>query len=45
VADFLQVLDAERAQPETEDRLVQAETRSAVALVALYRSMAGGWPM
>jgi multidrug efflux system outer membrane protein len=45
VADFLQVLDAERAQLETEDRLVQAETRSAVALVALYRSMAGGWPM
>ncbi|HUG23505.1 efflux transporter outer membrane subunit [Piscinibacter sp.] len=45
VADFLQVLDAERTQLETEDRLVQTETRSAVALVALYRAMAGGWPM
>ncbi|MEX2123598.1 MAG: efflux transporter outer membrane subunit [Woeseia sp.] len=45
IADFLQVLDAERSQLETEDRLVQSETRSAVALVALYRSMAGGWPL
>jgi outer membrane protein TolC len=45
IADFLQVLDAERSQLETEDRLVQSETRSAVALVALYRTMAGGWPL
>jgi len=45
VADFLQVLDAERSQLETEDRLVQSETRSAVALVGLYRAMAGGWPL
>ncbi|HWM26873.1 MAG TPA: efflux transporter outer membrane subunit [Woeseiaceae bacterium] len=45
IADFLQVLDAERSQLETEDRLVQSQTRSAVALVALYRSMAGGWPL
>src|SRR5690606_19331531 len=44
VADFLQVLDAERSQLETEDRLVQSETRSAVALVGLYRAMAGSWP-
>lgn len=44
IADFLQVLDAERSQLETEDRLVHSETRSAVALVALYRAMAGGWP-
>jgi multidrug efflux system outer membrane protein len=45
IADFLQVLDAERSQLETEDRLVQSETRSAVALVALYRALAGSWPM
>jgi multidrug efflux system outer membrane protein len=45
IADFLQVLDAERSQLETEDRLVQSETRSAVALVALYRAMAGSWPL
>ncbi|MEX2497150.1 MAG: TolC family protein [Woeseia sp.] len=43
VADFLQVLDAERSQLATEDRLVETETRSAVALVGLYRAMAGGW--
>lgn len=45
IADFLQVLDAERSQLATEDRLVQSETRSAVALVALYRAMAGGWSL
>jgi outer membrane protein, multidrug efflux system len=44
-ADFLHVLDAERTQLEAEDRLVQSQTRAAVALVALYRSLAGGWPM
>jgi outer membrane protein, multidrug efflux system len=42
-ADFLHVLDAERAQLEAEDRMVQGRTRAAVALVALYRSLAGGW--
>lgn len=41
--DFLQVLDAERAQLEAEARLAQGRTRAAVALVALYRSFAGGW--
>jgi outer membrane protein, multidrug efflux system len=44
-ADFLHVLDAERGQLEAEDRLVQGRTRAAVALVALYRSLAGGWAM
>lgn len=42
-ADFLQVLDAERAQLDAEARLVQGRTRAAVALVSLYRSLAGGW--
>jgi outer membrane protein, multidrug efflux system len=42
-ADFLHVLDAERGQLEAEDRMVQGSTRAAVALVALYRSLAGGW--
>jgi outer membrane protein, multidrug efflux system len=45
IADFLHVLDAERAQLETEDRLVQSRTRAAGALIALYRSLAGGWTM
>jgi outer membrane protein, multidrug efflux system len=42
-ADFLHVLDAERAQLEAEDRMVRGRTRAAVALVALYRALAGGW--
>lgn len=42
-ADFLHVLDAERARLDAEDQLVQGRTRKAVALVALYRSLAGGW--
>lgn len=44
-ADFLHVLDAERGQLEAEDRMAQGRTRAAVALVALYRSLAGGWAM
>lgn len=42
-ADFLHVLDAERAQLELEDLLVQSRTRSATAMVSLYRSLAGTW--
>lgn len=41
--DFLHVLDAERARLESEDRLATAQTRAGIALVALYRSLAGGW--
>lgn len=44
VVDFLDVLDAERAKLESEDRLAQARTRQATALVALYTALAGGWP-
>ena len=44
-ADFLHVLDAERARLDAEDRLVQGRTRMAFALVALYRSLAGGWTL
>lgn len=43
-ADFLQVLDAERAQLELQDRLAVSQTRSATLLVALYKALAGGWP-
>jgi outer membrane protein, multidrug efflux system len=42
-ADFLHVLDAERVQLEAEDRLAVGRTRTATTLVALYRSLAGGW--
>lgn len=44
LVDFLQVLDAERARLEAEDRLAQSQARTATALVAVYRAMAGGWP-
>jgi len=44
ITGFLDVLDAERSQLETQDQLAQSETRSATALIALYKSLAGGWP-
>jgi multidrug efflux system outer membrane protein len=44
VIDFLQVIDAERARLETENRLAISHTRSATQLVALYKALAGGWP-
>jgi multidrug efflux system outer membrane protein len=40
-ADFLSVLDAERTQLELEDQHVQAATRRATALAALYKALAG----
>jgi multidrug efflux system outer membrane protein len=43
-ADFLQVLDAERSLLETEDRLAEIRARAAIALVAVYKALAGGWP-
>jgi len=43
-ADLLDVLDAERSQLQAQDAWADARTRSATALVDLYRSMAGGWP-
>lgn len=43
VIDFLQVIDAERAQLEIEDRLAVSDARSATALVEVYRVLAGGW--
>jgi multidrug efflux system outer membrane protein len=44
VADFLQVLDAERTQLETEDQLAQSRTEAATAYTALYRALGGNWP-
>ena len=41
VADFLQVLDAERTQLEAQDRLVRGRGAAAQALVEVYRSFAG----
>jgi multidrug efflux system outer membrane protein len=45
VADFLTVLDAERTLLEAQDRLADSETRTATALVAVYKALGGGWEM
>jgi outer membrane protein, multidrug efflux system len=42
--DFLVVLDAERELLLARDRLAQGQTAAAVALVGVYRALAGGWP-
>lgn len=44
IADFLPVLDAERSLLEAEDRLAETRTRAATSLVAVYKTVAGGWP-
>lgn len=43
VADFLQVLDAERSALAAEDRLAQSETQAATALLAAYKALGGGF--
>ncbi|HEX3235629.1 MAG TPA: efflux transporter outer membrane subunit [Gemmatimonadales bacterium] len=42
VADFLQVLDAERTQLEAEEQLAQSRTDAATAYAALYQALGGG---
>ncbi|MGI9045445.1 MAG: efflux transporter outer membrane subunit [Burkholderiales bacterium] len=44
ISDFLQVLDAERTLLESQDSFVRSRTRTATALVAVYKALAGGWP-
>lgn len=44
LVEFLAVLDAERSQFDAQDRLAQSEADAAIALVGLYRALAGGWP-
>lgn len=43
-ADLFEVLDAERTRLQAQDAFADARTRTAVSAVALYRTMAGGWP-
>jgi multidrug efflux system outer membrane protein len=40
---FLPVLDAERSLYAVDDQLAQSERDSALALIALYKSLGGGW--
>ena len=41
VADFLQVLDAERTQLESEDQLARARTDASIAYAALFKALGG----
>jgi outer membrane protein TolC len=41
VSDFLQVLDAERTQLESQDLLAQTRTEAATAYAALYKALGG----
>ena len=45
VADFLQVLDAERTQLEAQDQLARGRTETVSAYVELYRALGGTWPL
>jgi multidrug efflux system outer membrane protein len=42
-SDFLQVLDAERTLLVSEDRLARSRTEAATSLIAVYKSLGGGW--
>jgi multidrug efflux system outer membrane protein len=44
VADFLQVLDAERTQLEAQSQLAQSRTEAATAYAGLYKALGGAWP-
>jgi len=43
--DFLSVLDTERTLLEAQDRLAASQTRTATALVAVYKAFGGGVPL
>jgi NodT family efflux transporter outer membrane factor (OMF) lipoprotein len=40
---FLSVLDAQRSLYDVEDQLVQGERNRALSLIAVYKSLGGGW--
>lgn len=42
-SDFLQVLTAERTLLDSEDRLARSRTEAATSLIAVYKSLGGGW--
>jgi NodT family efflux transporter outer membrane factor (OMF) lipoprotein len=43
LADFLNVVDAQRSLYSIEDQWIQSERTVSVALVALYKALGGGW--
>ncbi|MFC3914352.1 efflux transporter outer membrane subunit [Pseudaeromonas sharmana] len=42
--DLLTLLDAENVRLQSQDALAQSQVRYTLAVVSLYRAMAGGWP-
>lgn len=42
-SDFLDVLDVERTQLETDASFSRARTSAATSLIALYKALGGGW--
>lgn len=45
LTDFFQVLDAQRTLLDAENQLAVAHTAAATALVAIYKSVGGTWPI
>lgn len=43
LTDFINVLDAERSLYEAQDSLVQSDTTVSTDVIALYKSLGGGW--
>jgi multidrug efflux system outer membrane protein len=43
LTDFLHVLDAERSLYQAQDALVQSDRAVSLNLIALYKSLGGGW--
>jgi NodT family efflux transporter outer membrane factor (OMF) lipoprotein len=43
VTDFLSVIDAERSLASAEDNLAQSDRAICINLIALYKSLGGGW--
>lgn len=43
LADFFEVLDAQREQFQIESQLAQSTTRVSTSVVALYKALGGGW--
>ena len=43
LSNFINVLDTDSRLAEAEDALVQSETRTLTRLIALYKSLGGGW--
>ena len=41
---MLEVLEAERTRMQAQDALADVRTRAAIAAIAVYKAMAGGWP-